>query len=434
MKITRRSAIKTTAAVSAGIWTSSQSQVRAESANEKLDIAVIGVGGQGRSNLNGVGSSQNIVALCDLDESRSGNAFENYPKAKKFKDFRRMFDDMSSQIDAVVISTPDHTHFHPAMIALGLGKHVYCEKPMAHSVWECRQMTDLAREKGVATQLGVQRHTIPNVHRVIELIQSGTIGEVKECHSWVGGDRGMPELPKSFPPVPAHLDWNLWLGPAKYRPYSPAYAPYKWRFWWDFGTGETGNWACHILDIPFWALGLTYPNRVDASGPEVDAQRTPKSMTTKMHFPTCRDGNPVDLHWYHAKSGPDILKKLGLSHKGNNTLFIGSKGKLLCGFGNRKVIMDGGHQTPDKFIPDSPGFHKEWIDACKGGPKATCNFDYSGPLSETALLGNTGYRAGGFDWDAKTLSAKGNDNAAQFIRTEYRKGWEWPNSDVKKVS
>ncbi len=427
---TRREFLQTTAAAGVGYWLGTESLVaQSNAAVEKLNIAVIGVGGRGEANLNGV-QSQNIVALCDVDDRRAGSAYERFPKARKFRDFRRMFDQLESQINAVVVSTPDHTHFHPAMMAMRMGKHLYCEKPMAHSVEEARVMTKTAQAKNVVTQLGVQRHTIENIHRVVELIQAGAIGEVSEVHCWIGGDRGMPDPPTEFPPVPSHLSWDLWLGPAADRPYSPEYVPYKWRFWWDFGTGETGNWGCHTLDIPFWALGLKYPTRVDAAGPDVDPQRTPKSMATRFDFPAVDGRAAVKLHWYHAKNGPPILKQHGLPHQGNNTLFIGSAGMLLCGYDKRKLYPEekfADFAEPDPTIPDSPGFHREWIEGCQGGAVPTCHFGYTGPMSETVLLGNTAYRAGGgFDWDAERFAASGNPRVDAFLYSQYRAGWDLP--------
>ena len=426
--MSRRTVLKTAAAAGTGFWLGTGTSLARESSspNEKLDVAVIGIGGRGKANLNAV-AGENIVALCDVDDERAGDAYKRFPKAKKYYDFRRMLDKMESQIDAVVVSTPDHTHFHPSMMAMEMGKHLYCEKPMAHSVWEAREMTRLAAEKKLVTQLGVQRHTLDNVHRVVEWIQAGVIGEVTECHSWVGGDRGMPKIPTEFPPVPAHLKWDLWLGPAAQRPYSPAYAPYEWRFWWDFGTGETGNWGCHILDIPFWALGLKYPTRVDGSGPPAHRQTTPKSMTTRFEFPARGKQPPITLHWYHTKKGPPILREKGLPQFGNN-LFIGTKGMLLCDFGKRKLFPESefeGFEPPPKSIPKSPGFHREWIRACKGdGEPPTCRFESSGPMAETVLLGNLAYRAGGgFDWDASTLEARGNPKAESLIRPRFRAGW-----------
>jgi predicted dehydrogenase len=423
-RMQRRDFLKTAAVMGAGVWLGTGPSARSEAANDKLNVAVVGIGGQGKSNLNAV-SSQNIVALCDVDDQRAGDGYQRFPQARKFHDFRKMLDEMGGQIDAVVISTPDHTHFHPAYLAMQLGKHVYLEKPMAHSLWEVRSLTRLAAEKKVATQLGVQRHANPAVRRAAELIQSGAIGAVRECHAWVGGSRGMPEVPTDTPPVPAHLQWDLWLGPAAERPYNPAYAPYKWRFWWDFGTGETGNWGCHILDIPFWALGLKYPTKVEASGPEPHPQTTPKSMTTRFEFPAEGKRGPVTLHWYHGT--PPILQKLGLKGAGANNLFIGSEGMLLCGFGSYQLLPEEkfkGFKGPDPFLPKSPGFHKEWLAACKGGTAASCHFDYSGPMTETVLLGNVAYRAGGFRWDAANLKAVDNPKAGPYLRTPFRKGWE----------
>jgi predicted dehydrogenase len=422
----RRHFLQTSAAVGASFWLgTSPSSTRAAGPSEKLNLAVVGLGGRGGDNLKGVGG-QNIVALCDVDDVRAGKAFEKFPKAKKFFDFRKMLDDMGSKIDAVVVSTPDHTHFHPAHMAMSLGKHLYLEKPMAHSVWEVRELTNLAAEKKVATQLGVQRHTLSGLRKAVELVQSGAIGKVQECHAWIGGSRGMPSLPKGNPPVPATLKWDLWLGPTAERPYSPDYVPYKWRFWWDFGTGETGNWGCHILDIPFWALGLKYPTRVEASGPPVDPRRTPKAMTVKCEFPADGKRPAVVLHWYHGT--PPILKKLGLDGKGMNNLFIGSEGMLLCGFGSHKLLPEEKFRDfkgRASFLPRSPGFYKEWFLACTGGTPATCNFSYSGPMTETVLLGNVAYRTkGGFGWDHAKLQTTGNAGAQRLIRTPFRKGWE----------
>ena len=428
-QFTRREMLKTSAAIGAGLWLGGSATSRAAAApNERLNLAFIGVGGRGRDNLNELAKlRQNVVALCDVDETRAGNAFEKFPQARKFSDFRRMLDELESEIDGVVISTPDHTHFHPAWQAMHMGKHIYCEKPMAHSLVEVRWMTQMAAEKKLATQLGVQRHALDNVHRVVELIQYGAIGDVQEVHCWIGGDRGMPDVPQDTPPVPATLDWDLWIGPAKMRPYHPSICPYGWRFWWDYGTGEMGNWGCHILDIPFWALGLTQPTRVAADGPDADAERTPKQMATRFEFPPSGDRPAITLHWSHAKNGPPILKEHGLSDKGANTLFIGTEGMLLCGFGMRKLYPEEKFQDfrpPEPTLPDSPGFWREWVDACRGGPAATCHFDYSGPLSETVLLGNVAYRAGGFEWDAAALRAKGNTAAQALVSPAYREGWE----------
>ena len=424
-KVSRRQLMGTSAALGTGYWLGG-SVPEAKAANEKLNIALIGIGGRGAANLNGV-ARENIVALCDVDEMRAGSAFERWDKAKKFVDYRRMFDALEKQIDAVVVSTPDHTHFPASMMALRRGLHLYCEKPMAHNVWQVRMMTEAAEKYQVATQLGVQRHTIGNVHRVGELVRAGAIGTVREVHSWVGGTRGMPAMPKQFPAVPSHLDWDLWLGPTAARKYSPDYCPYNWRFWWDFGTGETGNWGCHILDIPFWALDLDFPTRVDAQGPQVDAQRTPRQMATTLQFPARSNRPSVTLHWYHSASGPEILREHKISARGANTVFVGSEGLLVCGFGSHQLYPQEKFQDlkrPERSIPDSPGFYKEWLQACRGGEPATCHFGYSGPLTETVLLANVAYRAGGFNWDAKTLTAAGNDRVAPLLREPIRAGWD----------
>jgi predicted dehydrogenase len=434
--IHRRDLLKGAVATGATLALESVSRAQAPNANSHLNIAIIGPGGQGKANLNAVAKDKDvqIVAICDVDDERAGDAYTRFPQAKKYYDFRQMFDEMEKQIDAVVISTPDHTHFHPAYRALSMGKHVYLEKPMAHSVWEVRQLTDLAAKKGVATQLGVQRHTLPAIHRAVELIQAGAIGNILEVHSWITGNRGMPPAPADAP-IPSTLKWDLWLGPAEERSYSPDFVPYKWRFWWDFGTGETGNWGCHILDIPYWALGLKYPVRVDAGGAgKPDPKTTPTGMHVTYIFPKEGNRNAFRLHWYHGT--PAILKDRGIADaRGMNNLFIGSEGMLLCGFERWKLLPEADfkdYKAPTPTIPNSPGFHKEWLDACRGGKPATCHFGYSGPMTETVLLGNVAYRAGwgetephgGFDWDAKSLKFSGNDKAVAYLKSPFRKGWE----------
>ena len=417
----------TAAATAAGCLPSSlASAAPKKSASDKLNVAVIGLGGQGKSNLNGVAKlGENIVALCDVDDKRAGDAYERFPKAKKYYDFRTLFDEMADQIDAVVISTPDHTHFHPARQAIALGKHVYLEKPMAHNVWEVRELTKMAAENKVATQLGVQRHTLNSIHDAVDIIRAGLIGNVKEVHSWIGSSRGMPKPPDGDPETPDTLKWDLWLGPTtEKRDYSPAFAPYNWRFWWDYGTGEAGNWGCHILDIPFWALNLTYPTRVEGGGSDVDPERTPKAMHTRFAFPAVDDRPAVTLHWYQGT--PPVLKELGIEKAGGfNNLFVGDKGMLLAGFKTVKLLPDEKFAAVDieQTVPKSPGFHKEWVTACKGGEPATCDFKYSGPLTETVLLGNVVYRAGAFDWDAANLKAS-TEPAQALIREAYRPGWE----------
>ena len=423
--LSRRDVLKHSALLGAGVFLGTGSRpVFGKGPNEKLNIACIGVGGRGASNVNGV-SSQNLVAFADVDDERASGAYKRYPKATTYRDWRKMLDAHGSKLDAIVISTPDHTHFHPALAAMQLGLHVYMEKPLAHNVWETRMLTDLARKKGLATQLGAQRHAIPNMARVVEIVRSGAIGEVREVYSCCGGGRGMPEIPQDRPPVPSTLDYDLWIGPADYRPYHPSFCPYGWRFWWDYGTAEAGNWGCHILDIPFWALDLKYPERVDATGPAVDPERTPKSMQVTYKFPARGQHPPLTLHWSHGK--PAALAERKIPTDKTNTVFIGSKGILTCDFGQYRLLPEADYADftpPEPSIPPSRGFHNEWIAACRGEGPATCHFDYSGPLAETVLLGNVAYRTAGFDWDPVTLTTKGCEKAASLIRESYRAGWD----------
>ena len=444
--------LKTSTVLGAGaLFLSSGVLARGQSPNEKMNVAFIGLGNQGNyqlSNLGRMTNEINVLALCDVDDVTAGKAYENNPRAKKFYDYRQMFDEMEKSIDAVAVSTPDHSHYHPTMRAIRAGKHVYLEKPLAHSVQEIRNIVDAAAEKKVATQLGCQRHAYKNMHRVVELIKSGAIGDVTEVYSWIGGTRGMPVIPGTSIAPPDTLKWDLWLGPCpKDWKHSiskvlngkeePTFAPYNWRFWWDFGTGETGNWACHILDIPYWALDLKYPVRVSASGPEIDSERTPTNMQVVFDYPAQGNRPALKLHWSHTarqecyeKFGipRNIQNKEGQAVNANN-LFVGSKGMLLTGF-DRHVLLPAekfaDFEYPAEFIPDSPGFHREWVNACKGGEPATCNFAYSGPMAESAILGNTAYRAGHktFDWDAANLIAKNCPEVQAALKPVFRKGWE----------
>jgi predicted dehydrogenase len=367
-----------------------------------------------------------------VDEKRAGKNWTRFPKARQYRDFRRMLDEMGKSIDAVVVSTPDHTHFHPARQAMLMGKHVYCEKPLAHSAWECRELTRIAKEMKVATQLGNQRHANGGMRRTVEAVQSGMIGKIRKVYAFQGGSRGMPALPGDFPPAPKHLDWDLWLGPAKGRPYSPAYCPYNWRFWWDFGTGETGNWGCHTLDIPYWALGLSHAKRVDLDvvpkASEIDSQRTPKKMQTRLEFAASADGRrpALSVHWWHGGPRKEVFNKYGAEQK--LVLFVGEKGTISADFGGYTARMFDGSDpvVPAESIAPSPGFHQEWIGAAKGGRRATCDFvDYSGPLAEGVLLANAAWRSGGgFDWDSKAFKPSGNGKAEEFIHSEFREGWK----------
>lgn len=430
-RISRRQFTKIAGALGVGYFAGHgfNAPLRAAGPSDKLNLAVIGVGGRGAANLGGC-KDQNLLALVDCDEKSAAKSYGAFPDVERFSDFRKMFDKLENKLDGVVISTPDHTHFHPAWWAMERGKHVYLEKPLAHEVEEVRRLCDKAREKKLATQLGSQRHALSSLRAGVELVKSGRIGTVTEVHSWMGGKRGMPEDLGEVKAPPANLNWDLWLGPNADRPYTDNIAPYKWRFWWEFGTGETGNFGCHILDIPFWALDLDHPTHVVGSGPTPDAAKTPTSMRTRLDFPAKGNRPAVGLHWYHGT--PPILAEKGinkplLDELKPNTLFIGTEGMLLCGFGKYKLLPEekfASNSNAPRTLTPSPGFYQEWFDACRGGTPATCNFNYSGPLAESVLLANVAYRVQGeFDWNAEKLTT-GREDADKLLRREYRKGWE----------
>lgn len=410
-----------------GVWAAGRNAwAENGSPNEKLDIAVIGVGGRGRANLNAV-ARENVVALCDVDEERAGDAFERFPKAKKYHDFRKMLDEMDKQIDAVVVSTPDHTHAVAVAMALKMGKHCYCEKPLTHSVYESRVLAELAAKHKVVTQLGTQHHAKSHFRRVVEVIQSGAIGPVHDVRVWIGGSRGGGERPTDSPPIPPHLKWDLWLGPAAYRAYHPDYVPYKWRFWWDFGTGETGNLGCHMLDLPFWALGLRYPTLIEAKGPPVHPETTPKAMKVRFRFPARGELPAVTFTWSHGSRPVQLSTVSDPSKWGTGMLFVGEKGMLLASLSQWKLLPESDFadfEPPEPSIPDSIGHHKEWIVACKEGGQTTCNFGYSGALNEAVLLGNAAYRVGQkLEWDAANVKAANCPEAEPYINRPYRDGW-----------
>ncbi|MGZ8920678.1 MAG: Gfo/Idh/MocA family protein [Limisphaerales bacterium] len=398
----------------------------AESANEKLNIAIIGVANQGEYNLNNV-ASQNIVALCDVDENFLAKAAEKFPQAKKFSDFRRVIDEKN--IDAIVVATPDHTHAVATMAALKSGRHVYCEKPLTHTVSECRAIREAAKRSRKATQMGTQIHAGDNYRRVVELIQKKAIGTVQEVHVWVAGGYGGKTLPMDTPPVPETLDYDLWLGPVPARPYHPAYIPFNWRHWWAFGGGTLADIGCHYMDLPHWALGLKIPSTIEAEGPTPDRESPPTSLIVRYHYNEYKRGG-IDLTWYHGGKRPERLNlppeqaekwKSGI-------LFVGDKGELLADY-NRNVLLPEEQfkdfMRPEPFIAKSAGHHNEWIEACKTGSKTTCNFDYSGALTEAVLLGNVAFRTGKkIEWDAKKLKAKNCPEADQFIQHHYRSGWK----------
>ncbi len=397
-----------------------------KSPNQSLNVAVIGVAGRGGANLDGV-STENIVALCDVDAKRLAGAAERFSRAERFRDFRKMLGEIADRIDAVVVSTPDHNHAPAAAAAMRLKKHCYCEKPLTHNVAEARLLTELSVENKLATQMGTQIHAEDNYRRVVELIRSGAIGPIDEVHVWHGGARGGQDRPTDTPPVPDYLDWDLWLGPAPERPYHPLYVPGEWRSWWAFGNGTLGDFGCHYMDLPFWALDLEHPSSVEALGPPAHPETTAPQLTVHYQFPAHGDRPAVKLTWTNGKTQPEILAGLGLQEWSAGVLFVGKAGMLVADYGRRKLLPEKKYADftpPSPSIPDSLGHHAEWIQACKNGTATTCPFRYSGVLTETVLLGNVSYRAGAkLDWDAANLKAKNCPEAEQFLSRQYRAGW-----------
>ncbi|MCZ6597260.1 MAG: Gfo/Idh/MocA family oxidoreductase [Planctomycetota bacterium] len=422
---TRREFLATTAATGAGLWLGSCAShaTRQDSPNGRLDLGVIGVGDRGRANLDAV-ASQNVVALCDVDEGFLAAAAERFPMAARYRDFRRMLE--REKLDAVVVSTPDHTHAVAAKAALDSGLSVYCEKPLTHSVHEARIITEAAARAGVVTQMGTQIHAGSNYRRVVELVRAGVIGEVEEVHVFINKTWSASALPEGEHPVPEHLDYDLWTGPARKLPFHTEYHPARWRRYWNFGGGTLADMGCHYLDLPFWALELRYPVSVEAEGPPPHPDATPHWMHVTWRFPARGELSPVDLHWYDGGRRPELLEEMGVDWR-NGALFLGSKGSLLADY-DRHVLLPAedfaGFEPPAPSIPESIGHHREWIEACKGNGRTTCDFAYSGPLTEAVLLGAVAYRTGvKLAWDAVAMET-GVEAADALLRREYRAGWK----------
>lgn len=426
--ISRRAFLRTSGAgivgvgVGGGVF-SSLAPAASRLANDKLNIACIGTSGQARFSIDNV-RSQNIVAVCDIDDRLLGKAGDEFKGAEKYVDFRKCLD--QKNIDAVTVCTTDHTHAPASMKAIKLGKHVYCEKPLTHTVHEARALAKAAEEHKVATQMGTQIHAENNYRRVVELIQEGVLGKITEVHTWAGRSWGGGDRPKETPPVPEWMHWDLWLGPAPERPYHPTYQPANWRKWWDFGGGNLADMACHHMDLPFWALGLTHPTTVEAEGPKVHPETCPLGLVVRYAYPAVKDRPAVKLTWYDGDKIPREI--LGIATGGGGNIFVGEKGKMYADYGSFRVMLDkdGGPLPKIKNpIPNSIGHHNEWIKACKEGTPTTCNFTYSGRLTEAVLLGNVAFRTGKkIEWDAEKLEAKNAPEAKQFVSKEYRKGWE----------
>lgn len=435
--ITRRRFIGGTALVTAGL--ASGGLTLRSDPDRKLNLAFIGPGGRGGSNVAGL-ASENVVALCDVDDLRARPAYQKYPDARRYRDFRVMLDREKS-LDAVVVSTPDHTHAAAAIAAMRRGLHVYCEKPLAHSIHEVRRMREEAARAGVVTQMGTQGHAMEGSRRAVEVIRSGAIGEVRELHVWTDRPAGWwpqgAERPSDQPAIPDTLDWNLWLGPAPFRPYHPIYVPFKWRGRWDFGTGAIGDMGVHNLDTAFWALDLGLPVSAEVKDSGAKTGDCPPLWSiVELMFPARGTRPAVKMTFYDGKRLPPADLFHGEPIPTNGSLIIGSKGTLFTRTWHgglteadmflllpRKAFVD--YQPPAPFLPRPKDHHDEWVQACKGGPAARSDFDYAASLTESLLVGFLAVRTGQrIEWDAANMKAVDCPAADPFIRPQFRSGWD----------
>ena len=438
--LSRRGFLKGVAAAAAAVTIVPR---EAFGANEKVNLAGIGCGGKGGSDLNDAAAcGANIVALCDVDERAAAGAFQRWPKAKRYKDLRKMLDEMEKEIDAVTVSTPDHMHFAGAMCAMLRGKHAFVQKPMTHNVWEAKRLAEVAREKKLATQMGIQGHSGEGSRLICEWIGAGLIGDVREVDAWcslsyypwghAGWSSRWSERPKDTPPVPSTLNWDLWIGPAPDRPYHPAYHPAVWRCWWDFGCGMMGDRGAHTLDPVVWALKLGPPTSIDATTCGNTPEVHPLSAIVTFRFAARGQMPPVKVTWYEGTRPPrpEELEDGRRMPDEGGAIFIGTKGKIMCGvYGDGPRIIPEAKmkeaKLPEKTLPRVNGSHEmDWVRAIKTGQPAGADFAYSGPLTETCLLGNVAQRVDArIEWDAENLKVTNLAEANRYVRTEYRKGW-----------
>lgn len=398
--------------------------VKKKGPNEKLNLATIGVAARAYANISGT-KSENFVALCDIDSQRLAKASKEFPKADTYDDYRKVFD--RNDLDAVLVSTPDHMHAPAVAAALRKGLPVYCEKPLTHSVYEARVLTDLAEKAGVPTQMGNQIHATNNYRTVVEMVQSGVIGNVRRAHVWLGGGIRIEGKRAAKNNPPAHVNYDQWIGPAPFRPYDESHFHFNWRYWWDFGNGQLGDFGCHYMDLPFWALKLKYPKAVVAVGKKAHQgeNECPGKMRVDYEFPAREELPPVHMTWYHGGWKP---KGAEIYEKGNAVLFEGDDGRLLADYSTNKIFMEAGKEAKSvkPYLTRPKSHHIEWLEAIRNGTPTGSNFAYAGPLTETVLLGNVSYRAGQkkLEWDAENLKVTNNvPEAAQYIKREYRKGW-----------
>jgi predicted dehydrogenase len=444
-KMSRRSFIGTSTAAVAGLTiipSRAVSGLGHIAPSDKLNIAGIGIGGMGRANLENVAKTENIVSLCDVDwRGQVLNVFNKYPDAKRYKDYRVMLD-KQKDIEAVIVATPDHTHAIISMEAIRRGKHTFTQKPLTHTVFEAQALRKAAKEHKVATQMGNQGQASDEARRLREIIWDGAIGKIREVHVWTDRPNNgqfktyWPQgvnRPQDTPAMPAELDWDLFLGPAPERPYHPAYHPFVWRGWWDFGTGALGDIGCHSMDPIFRNLKLKYPVSIQAVSTLVNKETYPLASMVRYEFPEREGLPPVTLYWYDGGLRPFRIQEMleGEKMGVGGTLYIGDKGKILDSTIMPKSLRDA-YQKPAQSIPSSPGHEMEWILASKGGPSAPgSNFDWAGPLTETVLLGNIPLRSelreklNGqvLNYDPDKGQFTNLPEANEFLHVKYREGW-----------
>ena len=460
----RRDFLKTSAVLGSGFFVSNSYAAKdSKSPNERVRLACIGVGGKGGSDTDQAAALCDLVALCDCDENTLGGKSKKYPQAKLYTDFRKLFDELGKNIDAVTVSTPDHTHAPAAMRALRQGIHAYVQKPLTHTVFEARQLREVAAANKLSTQMGNQGSAENGLRTAVEVIQSGAIGPVREAHIWTNRPiwpqaPDVVKRPDYSDEIPKSLDWNAFIGPAPMRPYvgkyrdtegplkgKNVYHSFAWRGWWDYGTGALGDMGCHTANMAFRAMKLEYPKTVEAQALGVNPETCPSAATVTYEFPARGDLPACKVFWYEGKvPGPDgkLVKNLppaellnGETPPGSGSLLVGDKGTLYSpnDYGAAYVLFPKkefvDYKPPSPTLPRNgggdPGMKREWIDAIKGGPAPYSGFDVAGLLTEFILLGNVAIRTGKkLEWDGAACRVTNCPEAEQYVRKEYRAGWE----------
>lgn len=442
----RRDFLQSSVAVSAGALAFGRhaKAVHQDARSQKIRLGFIGVGGRGGSNLDTLAKDPGVevVALCDVDRRKIDAAKRKYSDARTYEDFRTLYSE-ADDLDGLVVSTTEHTHAYATMPALKMGKHVYCEKPLTHNVFEARAITKAAKTAGVVTQMGTQLHASDNYHRIVEAIQSGAIGQVREAHVWVDRAWGrqskeeyiahkdrvyVTERPTEEMAVPEYLNWDLWLGPAAWRPYNEIYFPGpNWYRWWEFGNGTMSDLGSHWNDLPYWALKLDAPTSILGGGPDPHPELAPASMTAEYQYNARGELAPCKLTWYQGKYKPNKWQEKVIPQWKSGVLFEGDKGMLLADYRNHVLLPEDDFKDflpPAQTLPTPPSHHQEWLDAIRTGSPTGSPFSYAGPLTEANHLGNVAFRTGErIQWDSASMKITNNSSANRFLSRTPREGW-----------